>query len=117
MQIAVTSQNQKTVTQHAGKCRKFWIYDVELGRIVGRHLVEVSIERSLHACGDSLPAPLAHINTLISAGMGSHLHQRLMQMGIKPVLTNETDPDKAVHAYLNNALMLAQNETHDPIHH
>ena len=33
MQIAVTSQNRKTVTEHAGKCRKFWIYDIKTGRV------------------------------------------------------------------------------------
>ncbi len=25
MKIAVASQNRKTVTAHAGKCRKFWL--------------------------------------------------------------------------------------------
>jgi hypothetical protein len=29
MKIAVTSQNRKTITSHAGKCRKFWVYEVE----------------------------------------------------------------------------------------
>ena len=39
MQIAVTSQNRKTITEHAGKCRKFWIYDVEKGVLTGKRLV------------------------------------------------------------------------------
>ncbi len=29
MKIAVTSQNRKTITDHAGKCRKFWLFDID----------------------------------------------------------------------------------------
>ncbi|MCX7144523.1 MAG: ArsR family transcriptional regulator [Proteobacteria bacterium] len=32
MTIAVTSQDRKTITGHAGKCRKFWIYDISVAR-------------------------------------------------------------------------------------
>lgn len=105
MQIAVTSQNRKTVTEHAGKCRKFWIYDIDAGQIVGRQLVELPIDQSFHANHEAVPAPLANVNALISGGMGSNLYHRLMQWGIKPVLTVEEDPDAAVIGYLNNTLL------------
>ncbi len=29
MRIAVTSQNRREITAHAGKCRFFWIYDCQ----------------------------------------------------------------------------------------
>jgi predicted Fe-Mo cluster-binding NifX family protein len=103
MQIAVTSQNRKTITEHAGKCRKFWIYDVEKGVLTGKRLVEVSIEQSLHASAGQLAEPLAGINTLITRGMGPGLYERLMQSGILPVVTMEDDPDAAVSAMLSNA--------------
>jgi predicted Fe-Mo cluster-binding NifX family protein len=64
MQIAVTSQNRKTITEHAGKCRKFWIYDLEKGVVTGKRLVEVSMEQSLHASSGLLAEPLAEINIL-----------------------------------------------------
>ncbi|WP_313954222.1 NifB/NifX family molybdenum-iron cluster-binding protein [Accumulibacter sp.] len=104
MQIAVTSQNRKTITEHAGKCRKFWIYDVEKGVVSGKRLVEVSIEQSLHASHHQLAEPLAGINTLITGGMGPCLFERLMQSGILPVVTMEEDPDAAVSAMLANRL-------------
>ncbi len=113
MQIAVTSQNRKTVTEHAGKCRKFWIYDIEAGSIVGRQLVELGIDESFHANHDAFPAPLAKINALISGSMGTGLHQRLMQQGVKPVITIEEDPDAAVHGFLNNTLEPVQVGHHD----
>ena len=103
MQIAVTSQNRKTITEHAGKCRKFWIYEVEKGVLAGKRLVELAIEQSLHA-SHQLAQPLAGINVLITGGMGRGLHDRLMQGGILPVVTMEEDPDAAVAALLGNSL-------------
>ena len=29
MQIAISSQNRKTISGHAGKCRNFWTYSDE----------------------------------------------------------------------------------------
>ena len=104
MQIAVTSQNRKTISEHAGKCRKFWIYDLEKGVVTGKRLVEVSMEQSLHASSGLLAEPLAEINILITGGMGPGLHERLMQSGILPVITMEEDPDAAVTALLSNRL-------------
>jgi predicted Fe-Mo cluster-binding NifX family protein len=104
MQIAVTSQNRKTITEHAGKCRKFWIYDLEMGVVTGKRLVEVSMDQSLHASSGLLAEPLAEINILITGSMGPGLHARLMQSGILPVITMEEDPDAAVSAMLSNRL-------------
>jgi predicted Fe-Mo cluster-binding NifX family protein len=38
MKIAVTSQNRKTITSHAGKCRKFWVYEVEDNVACGKNI-------------------------------------------------------------------------------
>lgn len=120
MQIAVTSQNRKTITEHAGKCRKFWIYDIQAGNIADKHLIELPIEQSFHASHGTLAEPLHGINVLITASMGSGLHQRLKQSGIQPVITLEEDPDSAVAAFLNNSLPLVQTEDahhcHDHAH-
>lgn len=104
MQIAVTSQDRKVITEHAGKCRKFWIYELEKGVLVGKRLVELSMQQSLHASPQQLAEPLAGINILITGGMGAALHDRLMQSGILPVITIEEDPDTAVAALLANEL-------------
>lgn len=100
MKIAVTSQNRKTITQHAGKCRKFWIYDINEGAIAGKDLLELPIEQSFHASHHQLAAPLAGVSVLITASMGAGLYQRLRQGGITPFITTEEDPDTAVAAYL-----------------
>lgn len=104
MKIAVTSQNRKTITEHAGKCRKFWIYDIEAGIVAGKTLLELPMEQSFHASHHQLAGPLAEIRVLITASMGAGLHQRLKQEGIRPLITSEEDPDIAVAAYLAGRL-------------
>jgi predicted Fe-Mo cluster-binding NifX family protein len=39
MKIAIASQNQQKVTAHAGQCRKFWIYEITMGIIMGTAIV------------------------------------------------------------------------------
>lgn len=41
--IAVTSQKRRTVTGHAGRCRKFWLYPVKDGVVGERRLVELGL--------------------------------------------------------------------------
>ena len=102
--IAVTSQNRKTVTEHAGKCRKFWIYDVRQGQVTGRTLLELPIEQSFHESPAGQAHPLDAVDVLITAGIGSGLQQRLQQSGIQSVVTSEEDPDQAVAVFLAGEL-------------
>lgn len=104
MKIAVTSQNRKTITGHAGKCRKFWIYQIEEDRVLGRELLELPMEQSFHESGHADAHPLDDVNVLISGGMGQGLRNRLLQQGIQALATSETDPDRAVTAWLQGDL-------------
>ncbi len=118
MQIAITSQNRRTITQHAGKCRAFWIYRVEAGQYRDKRLVELPLDESFHARPEGLPLSLADINVLITGSMGAGLYQRLTQQGIKAIITSEEDPDEAVEAFLANRLaVLPNNHRHLCEHH
>lgn len=66
MKIAVTSQDRKTITGHAGKCRKFWIYEIDDKTILKKSLLELTLDQSLHASQGAGPHPLDGINVLIS---------------------------------------------------
>ncbi len=103
MQIAITSQNRRTITEHAGKCRNFWIYQIDQEQPTGRRLVELAIDQSFHA-SQGLPQALAGIDVLISRGMGGKLHQRLIALGIQPLLTDLDDPDRAICDFLHGEL-------------
>jgi len=104
MKIAVTSQNRRTVTSHAGRCRRFWIYAVEEGAVAGRELLDLPREQSFHESRARDPHPLDGIDALISQGMGEGLIRRLAGMGARGYLTDESDPDGAVRLLLDGLL-------------
>jgi len=118
MKIAVTSQNRRTITEHAGKCRKFWVYSIEQNQATGRILLELPIEQSFHESSPHEPHPLDDVQVLITASMGPGLQQRLAAKGITALMTAETDPDRAVAAYLQGTLTIGPGACdHGSDHH
>lgn len=112
MKVAVASQNRKIVTGHAGKCRRFWIYAIESGAVKDKQLLELPREQSFHEHQGAEPHPLQGVQVLITGGMGEGLARRLVGMGIEGLITTETDPDRAVAAYLQGSLPLVSTEAH-----
>jgi predicted Fe-Mo cluster-binding NifX family protein len=102
MEIAVTSQNRKTVTKHAGRCRKFRIFAVEDGQITSERWLELLKEQAFHGYPADQPHPLDGINVLIAASMGQGLIRKLTGKDIEPVVTELEDPLEAVQVYLLN---------------
>ena len=124
MIIAVTSQNRKSITGHAGKCRKFWLYEVDQQQVLGKQLLELPLAQSYHESAHTAPDPtvvnpLDAINVLIAGAMGWGLQQRLTRKGIVAVVTPEPDPDLAVAAWLNGTLAEISPHAHqaDDDHH
>ena len=117
MKIAVSSQNQKSVTAHLGHCQKFWIYDVDGTTIQNKQLLQLSKEQSFHESSPKATHPLDAVQVLISGSMGQGLARRLEAKDIKPIITAETDPDTAVASYLAGSLVTIspeeQHHTHD----
>jgi len=111
MKIAVTSQNRKTITGHAGKCRKFWVYETDGADVLDKVLLELPMEQSFHE-SHGQPHPLDDVNVLICGGMGMGLTDRLKAKGIQGLVTTETEPDRAVAAYLAGRLPLGEPESH-----
>ena len=102
MKIAITSQNKHSVTGHAGKCRKFWIYQIDDGKVAYKELLELPLEQSFHASSPQEPHPLDDIQVFITGGMGEGLRRRLMVKQIEAVVTEETDLEKVIEQYLGN---------------
>lgn len=106
--IAVTSQNGRTVTGHAGRCRRFFLFGDHGGPAVGT--VELGPEQVLHEAAPGARHPLAPITVLISAGIGEDLAARLDAMGIEVFVTAEALPEAAVRRYLAGEPSLPCND-------
>jgi len=113
MKIAVTSQNRKTITEHAGRCRKFWVFSIENNSITNRELIELPKEQSFHDSSPHETHPLDEMDVLIAGGMGHGLMNRLQRKGIKGLVTKEDDPEKAVLLYLDGSLQTEQPHSHE----
>lgn len=112
MKIAIASQNRREITEHAGKCRKFWIYEISDNQIGKKTLLELPKEQSFHDSSPHDPHPLDNVQVLIAGSMGIGLQRRLGNQGIEAIVTSETEPDKAVTDYLEGTL-----EQLSPHHH
>jgi predicted Fe-Mo cluster-binding NifX family protein len=104
MKIAVSSQNRREITGHAGRCRKFWIYEIEDQQTKGKELLELPKEQSFHESSPQSAHPLDDVTVMISGGMGQGMLRRLAAKGIIGIITEEKEPDSAVKAYLAGRL-------------
>lgn len=100
MKIAITSQNRRTVTAHAGRCRRFWVYDIEDGEVRERELLELAKTDTLHEVSPGIPGALTGIDVLVSSGMCDNLVARLGRNGIEARQTTCEDPDEALRQLL-----------------
>ena len=116
MKIAVASQNRRGITDHTGRCRKFWIYEIENETIANKELLELAKEQSFHDSSPHDSSPLDDVQVLIAGGIGTGLVRRLESMSIKPLITSETNPDKAVEDYLKGTLVTLPAEPHEHSH-
>jgi len=115
--VAVASQNRREITGHTGRCRRFWIYRVAENRIQDKQLLELPKEQSFHDSSPHDAHPLDDMDVLINGGMGHGLERRLAARGKRALVTPETDPDRAVNAYLAGTLVVGAAHDHSETEH
>ena len=108
MRIAVTSQNFRTVTGHAGRARRFIVFDVVAGeapREVER--LDLDANMAIHGYDHRAQHPLDGMDVLITGGAGQGFVHHLAARGVRVVATAESDPQMAVAAFLAGRIMSA----------
>jgi predicted Fe-Mo cluster-binding NifX family protein len=93
MRVAITSQNFRTITGHAGKTRRFLVYEVAGGgepKEVER--LDLPQGMALHDYhGDDHPLYGLGLDVIITGGAGQGFVQRMARFGIQVLPTAETD--------------------------
>ena len=99
MRIAVTSQNFKTITGHAGKTRRFLIYELDnAGQMREIDRLDLPAVMSLHEYqGEDHPLFRLGLTAWVTQGAGTGFVQRLARYGIQVHVTSESDPVQAVN--------------------
>lgn len=117
MRFAVTSQNFRTITGHAGKARRFLLFEASGPadiRASGR--LDLPIEMAFHGFDDRLPHPLDGVEVLITAGAGEGFVQRLARRGIRVIRTATSDPVAAVRGFFDGTLAPPLQHDQDHAH-
>jgi predicted Fe-Mo cluster-binding NifX family protein len=119
MRIAVTSQNFRTITGHAGKSRRFIVYEADAdGNPTEVDRLDLPMELSLHEYhGEDHPLFELKLNAIVTQGAGQGFLQRMARHGIQVLTTSATDPLTAVTAVFGGQpLPAATPHTHDHGH-
>lgn len=103
MKIGVSSQNFRTITGHAGKGRRFFVYQVDAdGEIHEQERLDLPKEMAMHTfAGDD--HPLDRLDVLITGGCGQGFVRKMAARGVRVVPTGETDPLRAVRLLASGA--------------
>ena len=98
MKVAITSQNRKTVSSHAGKCTHFFVFDTEKDRTQPEQSIVLSPQQMFrhHRLNESHPLFMA--DALITGSIGENLFKQWQQAGKKVYVTAELDPVQALQA-------------------
>ncbi len=105
MRIAVSSQNFREVTGHAGQARRFIVYDVDAtARVTEAGRLDLPADMAMHGFDGPRPHPLDGMDVLITAGAGEGFIDGLARRGVRVLTTSEKDPETAVHAFLAGCL-------------
>ncbi len=101
MRIAVTSQNFRTVTGHAGKTRRFLIFEAAAGsKPVEIDRLDLPKKMSLHETPEDAAHPLDHVDMVITQSCGKGFPRKLARRGIRVAVSEVSDPVEAVKAVL-----------------
>lgn len=101
MKIAITSQNFKTVTNHAGKARRFLVFEIEEGK-EPREIDRISLpkEMAFHELAMDAQHPIDGVDALLSASFGAGFARKMAARQITASLTEASDPIEAIRIFL-----------------
>ncbi|WP_295446333.1 NifB/NifX family molybdenum-iron cluster-binding protein [uncultured Thiodictyon sp.] len=119
MRIAVTSQNFKSITGHAGKARRFLVYELDGADGSPQEVDRLDLpkELSVHEYhGDDHPLFGLGLQALVTQGAGEGFVARLARHGIVVYATSEADPLVAV-VQVATGQPLAAAAPHEHDHH
>jgi predicted Fe-Mo cluster-binding NifX family protein len=102
MRIAITSQNFRTITGHAGKTRRFLVLEgAPGGEPHEAERLDLDKEMAFHEFRGQGEHPVDSCEVLITQSCGFGFRQKLAGRGVRVLVTGESDPFKAARAFLN----------------
>lgn len=113
MKIALTSQNKRTISGHAGKCNRFYIYELdENNKVISKEFLELEPENMLHfhfhGSNPDAHHPLFDMDIMITGDMGPGFPNKLASRGVRAVMTDVTELDQVIEMAVAGTLPIVQ---------
>jgi len=124
MNIAAVTDDGTTISQHFGRAKFYEVLFVENGKVVKRERREklghnnFAQEEHHHHSGEqhgqdqhshnkhvSMAEAIKECQILLARGMGNSAYQSMIQLNIKPVVTDIKNIDDAVQAVINGSII------------
>ena len=103
--IAISSQNKKTVTGHAGRCRNFFIYSVDQEGKYEKESVSFEKDNTLHeGIHTTGKHPLFDMDIILTLELGQGAIKALESKGVRVYMIQEEDPDTAIKKLIEGTL-------------
>ena len=132
MKIAAITDDGKTISQHFGRAAYYQVVTIEDGQIVDRQLRnklghnhfanqphDAEEPGQPHGMGAAshdkhlqMSDVIADCEALLCGGMGMGAYQSMVTRGIKPVVTEIREVDRAVMAYANGKIVDRVDQLH-----
>ena len=119
--VAVTSQNKKTVTKHAGECRNYFIYTIKNNEIVFKKVLELEdneiLKYTFHEDKSTSPKNLLYdVDILLTGSIGPGGVNRLANQNVTAYVIKEKDPDIAIEKLIKGTLEAFAPVSHHKSH-
>jgi len=125
MKIAFVTDDGKTISQHFGRATHYLVATLENSQVVSKemrpklghnhfsqtetghheHQEHHGSDGEGHAKHVQMAEAISDCEALICGGMGMGAYQSMLQLNIKPMVTELTDIDQAVQAYQDGKLI------------
>jgi predicted Fe-Mo cluster-binding NifX family protein len=119
MKIAVITDDERSISQHFGRAPYYLVVTIEDGQILQRERrdklghAHFANEPHVHQPGEQhgfdpvsqdrhtrMAEAIADCEVLLCRGMGAGAYESMKQAGIRPIVTDISDIDEAVQAYV-----------------
>lgn len=123
MRIAFITDDEKTISQHFGRAAHYLVVKVAEGQVIERELRDKlghsqyakdhhepnhtqgsGMDSASHRKHQQMAEAISDCDVIICGGMGRGAYQSMQSFGIRPVVTDITDIDRALQAFLEDNL-------------
>ena len=107
--VAITSQNKKTVTKHAGECRNYLVYTIDNDSIIDKKVLELQdneiLKYTFHEDKSANPKNLLFdVDFLLTGSIGHGGVNKLAKQNVTAYIIKEKDPEIAIDKLMKGTL-------------